>query len=156
MTAKLTILYLYILICVIFETKSFAQEEETHLEDNDPIGNSIAQHEKNIMLGTRFTEDEFNKLERINKRYKLSAEEKKLQHSYGDTLTVMEQFKLARSYRKQYMHTKKIEKFRKEKIESMQTPRALQRMRESEKRTKARYKKRKRDARRKKFLNLFK
>jgi len=155
MTTNLTFLYLVALLCCNFSFAGLAQEETPVSESNDPIRESIVQNEQKLE-GANLTAQEYNQLARINKKYQLSPRDKKLQVSYKDTLNIMARINLARSYRKQYMLTKKVEKFRKKKVESNQSPRALERMRESEKRTKARYKKRKREARRRKFLNLFK
>lgn len=155
MTANLTFLYLFVLICLNFSFRAFAQEENPLPESNDPIRESIAQR-KQKLDGTNLTGKEYNRLAGINNRYQLSPYEKKLQVSYKDTLSIMDRVKLARSYRKEYMLTKKVTKFRKKKVESNQTPRALKRMRESEKRTKARYRKRKWETRKRKFINLFK
>jgi len=155
MTANLTFLCLVVLLCCNFSFAGLAQEETPVSESNDPIRESIVQNEQKLE-GANLTAQEYNQLARINKKYQLSPRDKKLQVSYKDTLNIMARINLARSYRKQYMLTKKVEKFRKKKVESNQSPRALERMRESEKRTKARYKKRKREARRRKFLNLFK
>lgn len=155
MTTNLTFLYLIVLFSCNFSLTGFAQEENTLPESNDPIGESIAQ-KKQKLEGANLSGKEYNQLARINNKYQLNPYEKKLRVSYKDTLGIIDQLKLARSYRKEYMLTKKVEKFRKKKVESNQTPRALKRMRESQKRTKARYRKRKWEAQKRKFLNLFK
>jgi len=155
MTANLTFLYLTVLFSCNFHINGFAQEENALPESNDPIRESIAQKSQKLD-GANLTEKEYNQLARINNKYQLNPYEKKLRVSYKDTLGVIDQLKLARSYRKEYMLTKKVGKFRKKKVEANQTPRALKRMRESEKRTKARYRKRKWEAKKRKFLNLFK
>ena len=155
MTAKLTFLYLLVLFCCIISFASFAQKEKRSSESNDPIRESIARKEQKLD-GTNLSGGEYNKLARINNKYKLSTREKKLQISYKDTLNVFGKIKLSRSYRKQYLLVKNVEKFRKKKVQSIQGPKTLKRMRESAKRTKVRDRKRKRDARRRNFLNLFK
>jgi len=155
MNTNLALLYLIILLsCNIF-VKGFAQEQDPLQNSNDPIRESIAQKDHKFE-GIKLTEKEFNYLTRINEKYRLSGKEKQLRRSYKDTLNLIERYRLARTYRKEYVHTKKILKFRKKKIESMQTKEALKRMKESEKRAKARYRRKKWEARKRKFLNLFK
>lgn len=156
MNANLVFLYIFILIYCNFTFVSFAQEEEIPLlESNDPIRESIARKDLKFE-GVNLTEKEFNYLMRINEKYKLTDKEKKLRRSNRDTLNFIEKIRLARSFRKEYVKIKKIEKFRKKKIENIQTKETLKRVQESEKRAKARYKRRKWKARKRKFLNLFK
>ncbi len=153
MNAKLEFLFLFTLLTFNFSNIVVAQAALPP-RDKEMLEN-IAAISKDFE-GSYLTEKEYNQLARINKKYQLNPEEKKLQKSYKDTLNIISKFKLARTYRKEYMLTKKVEKFRKKKVESIQSPETLKRMRESEKRTKARYKKRKWEARKRKFLNLFK
>ena len=155
MRANLVILNIFILICCNFSSVSFAQKEEPLSESNDPIRESIARKGQKLE-GMNLTEKEFNYLLRVNEKYRLTGEEQRLRRSYRDTLNIGERFRLARSYRKEYVKTKKIEKFRKKKFESIQTKETLKRMHAKEKRAKKRYRREKWKARKRKFLNLFK
>jgi len=155
MRANLVILNILILICCNFNSAVFAQDKESLSESNDPIGESIARNEQKLE-GMNLTEKEFNYLMRINEKYRLTGEDQRLRRSYRDTLNIKEKFKLARTYRKEYVKTRKIEKFRRKKFESIQTKETLKRMHEKEKRAKKSYQREKWKARKRKILNLFK
>ncbi|MEN8118719.1 MAG: hypothetical protein ABFS35_00120 [Bacteroidota bacterium] len=155
MSANLVFLNIFILICCNISSTGFAQKEKPLSESNDPIRESIARKEHKLD-GMNLTEKEFNYLQRINEKYRLTGKEQKLRRSYRDTLNIKGRFGLARSYRKEYVMTKKVEKFRKKKFESIQNKETIIRMHEKEKRAKKRYRREKRKARKRKFLNLFK
>ncbi len=155
MYANLVHLFIFILFCCNFNIVGFAQEDIPQLESNDPIRESIAKRSQKFE-GVQLTEKEYNYLIKINEKYKLNERDRKIRRSLKDTLNIIEKFKLARTYRKEYLLVKNVEEFRKNKIESIQSQETLKRMRESKKRANARYKKRKWQARKKKFLNLFK
>ena len=68
---------------------------------------------------------------------------------------IFDKFTLMRSYRKDYLREKKLEKFKKERIINMQAPNTRARMKEREKKLKKREKYRKRKKRIEYLKNLF-
>jgi len=155
MNANLAYLFIIILLYCNISFVAYAQEDAPQLESNDPIRESIAKKSQKFE-GIQLTEKEYGYLVKVNEKYRLNDQDRRIRRSLKDTLNIKERVKLARTYRKEYLLVKKVEGFRKNKIESMQSKKTLKRMRESEKRANARYKRRRWEARKRKFLNLFK
>ncbi len=120
----------------------------------DPISQQLQQNPE--YEGMKLNEQDIRILTQINKKYSLTKEEKQLQASNPDTLGLFQRLKIAKTYRKEYKRKKKLEKFWKKKIYSMQPPDAKARMKEHEKRIKKRDRRRRWQMRKKRFLNLFK
>lgn len=149
------LLYLFILFSCTTTTKSFAQQEDPLSESNDPIGESIAQKDQNL-IGMKLSQDDFEYLVKIREKYKITEEEKLLRSGKRDTMSIKQKIKIARSYRKEYVLNKKEKKFKRKKFESMQAKESLEHMHDLEQKAKARDRRRKWEARKRKFLNLFK
>ncbi|OQY00789.1 MAG: hypothetical protein B6I20_08250 [Bacteroidetes bacterium 4572_117] len=155
MSTNLVFLYVTIFICCGFSSESYSQRESQGHEHTDPVREGFVQT-GNRYEGVNLTEAEASYLAKLGEKYKITDKERKLRRSFKDTLNLIERIKLARSYKKENTKVKKILEFRKKKIEGMQTKDALKRMHERENRAKDTYKKRKREARKRKFKNLFK
>jgi hypothetical protein len=157
MSVNSLLLYFFILFSCTITINGVAQQQDPVSESNDPIRESIAQEEQNQkLIGMKLTKDDFDYLVKINEKYKISEEEKLLRNGNRDTMSIKQKIKIARSYRKEYVLNKKEEKFRKKKFESIQAKENLKHMQELEKKAKARDRRRKWEARKRKFLNLFK
>jgi hypothetical protein len=123
--------------------------------DIDPITQSLMMKNQEYE-GMNLNENDIRTLSRINKKYGITQEDLKLRESNQDTLNILQRFKIARTYRKEYLRKRKLQKFWKNKIYSMQPPDAKKRMKEHEKRIKQRDRHRKWVMRKKRFLNMFK
>lgn len=124
-------------------------------DESDPIRASF-MHQNPDYEGMNLTKSDMKTLNRINKKYGLSSEEKELRESNQDTLNLIHRFKIAKSYRKEYVGKKKLQKFWKNKIYAMQAPYVRERMKEHEKKIKKRDRHRKWLMRKKRFLSMFK
>jgi len=105
--------------------------------------------------GMFLNENDIRTLTRINKKYTLTPEDKLLRASNPDTIGLFQRFKLAKTYRKEYLRHKKLQKFWKKRIYSMQPPDARERMKAHEKKVKRRDRRRRWEMRKKRLLNLF-
>jgi len=150
--AKLIKLLISILFVINANAKVIAQED---LED--PIKEAIEEQKQEEYIGSKLSSGEKKELQRIYAKYQLSEREVELRSKYrsGQKLGLMDKFRLGRANRKDYIRVKKLEKFRKKKVMSKQSPEARKRMKENHKRTKMAYKKNKRKQKRKSFFNLF-
>lgn len=146
-----------LLVCFVllsYNTDLLFAQEEGEPEGGDPITEAV-NRKKQDYIGMNFRKNEQKELERINTKYELTKEEKKLRMAYRDTLTLIEKYKVGRSNRKLYLKEKKLKEFRKKVILNRQPETTRKRMEENQKRTKTKYKKKKRKQKKKKFFNLF-
>ncbi len=141
--------------------KSYKKEQKYNRKNGlsnggiDPITQSLMMKNPEYE-GMNLNENDIRTLGRINKKYGTTPEDIKLRESNQDTLNIIQRFKIARTYRKEYLRKKKLQKFWKKKIYTMQPPDAKKRMKEHEKKIKRRDRHRKWVMRKKRFLNMFK
>ncbi len=141
--------------------KSYKKEQKFNKKNGlgdggiDPITQSLLMNNPEYE-GMNLNKNDIRTLSRINKKYGITQDDIKLRQSNPDTINLFQRFKIARTYRKDYVRKKKLQKFWKKKIYAMQPPDAKKRMKEHEKRIKQRDRHRKWVMRKKKFLNMFK
>jgi hypothetical protein len=141
--------------------KSYKKEQKYNKKNGlssegiDPITQSLMMQNPEYE-GMNLNENDIRTLSRINKKYGTTPEDIKLRESNQDTLNIIQRFKVAKTYRKEYLRKKKLQKFWKKKIYAMQPPDAKKRMKEHEKKIKRRDRHRRWLMRKKKFLNMFK
>lgn len=149
-----------LLVCliVLFFINSYtnAQEDEEK-KIAGPIGEKLEEQKSKDYLGSKLNAQEEEELTRIHKKYQYKDKEiaARSKHRSGQPLTLMDNYRLARANRKDYMRNKKLAEFRRNKVLSRQSPEMRQRMLENEKKIKARDKKKNRTKKRKRFFNLF-
>lgn len=140
--------------------KSYKKEQKFNKKngvDNggiDPITQSLLMNNPKYE-GMNLNKNDIRTLSRINKKYGITQDDIKLRQSNPDTINLFQRFKIAKTYRKDYVRKKKLQKFWKKKIYAMQPPDAKKRMKEHEKKIKKRDRRRKWLMRKKRFLNMF-
>ncbi len=139
--------------------KSYKKEQKYNKKNGitggiDPITQNLLMNNPEYE-GMNLNKNDIRTLSRINKKYGITQDDIKLRQSNPDTINLFQRFKIARTYRKDYVRKKKLQKFWKKKIYAMQPPDAKKRMKEHEKRTKKRDRHRKWVMRKKRFLNMF-
>ncbi|MBN1250634.1 MAG: hypothetical protein JXR51_11560 [Bacteroidales bacterium] len=152
-TTNLVKLLVILAFFLVFDDVCFSQEKPAE----DPINLSL-QKEKQEYEGINLTEKEYNNLENINNKYNLSEEEVELRNKQksGFNLSLIEKFKIRKSYRKDYLRNKKYENFKKKKIQSLQSKETMDRMKQRDKELKRREKLNKRKEKLRFLKKLFK
>jgi len=147
--AKLIKLFVAILLLILFNEISFAQD--------DPISQDLKQ-EKQETIGARLNKNEAEELKHINEKYALSDKEKEVRTKQmsGQKIGLIDKYRLGRANRKDYMRNKKFEEFKKKKVLNSQNEKTRNRMIANKKKVDERDKKEKKKKKRKSFFNKFK